>query len=181
MSGTLSYAMGAGKAIVSTPYAYARERLAGGRGTLVAPQSSGALADAFIELLGDPRAANRAIGGRAYAYSRGMIWSTVGSEYARIFARAALPPCPAPSPGRSQGSRPSVADYPLHPVNRLHLGVMTGELGIWQHATGPFPNEAFGYCIDDVARALLVDLLHARVLGWDAVSSSAWQSLAIHA
>ena len=50
---------------------------------------------------------------------------------------------------------------------------MTGELGIWQHATGLVPNEAFGYCVDDVARALLVDLAHARVLGWDAVSSSA--------
>ena len=54
---------------------------------------------------------------------------------------------------------------------------MTGDLGIWQHATEAVPNEAFGYCVDDVARALLVDLAHARVLGWDAVSSSAWQSL----
>ena len=56
VSGTLSYAMSSGKAVVSTPYAYALERLAGGRGTLVAPASSKALADAFIELLGDRRA-----------------------------------------------------------------------------------------------------------------------------
>jgi len=94
VSGTLSYAMASGKPIVSTPYAYARERLAGGRGTLVAPQSSRALAEAFVELLGD-RERRLAIGARAYAYSRAMIWSTVGTEYARIFARAALP-VPAP-------------------------------------------------------------------------------------
>jgi hypothetical protein len=54
---------------------------------------------------------------------------------------------------------------------------MTGELGIWQHATGPAPNLAFGYCTDDVARALTVDLAHARVLGWDAVAESARRSL----
>ena len=69
VSGTLSYAMSSGKAVVSTPYAYALERLAGGRGTLVAPASSKALADAFIELLGD-REQRLAIGERAYAYSR---------------------------------------------------------------------------------------------------------------
>ena len=54
---------------------------------------------------------------------------------------------------------------------------MTGELGIWQHATGPAPNLAFGYCTDDVARALTVDLAHARMLGWDAVAESARRSL----
>ena len=66
---------------------------------------------------------------------------------------------------------------PLHPVNRQHLAEITGELGIWQHATGPEPNRAFGYCTDDVARALTVDLAHARVLGWDAVAESARRSL----
>ncbi len=54
---------------------------------------------------------------------------------------------------------------------------MTGELGIWQHATGPVPNREFGYCTDDVARALTVDLAHARVLGWVAVAESARRSL----
>jgi len=89
VSGTLSYAMGSGKAVVSTPYAYAKERLAGGRGRLVAPESSAALADAFIDLLGN-RVKRLAIGRRAYEYSRDMVWSSVGAEYNRIFARAAL-------------------------------------------------------------------------------------------
>jgi glycosyltransferase involved in cell wall biosynthesis len=97
VSGTLSYAMSSGKAIVSTPYAYALERLAAGRGTLVAPASSQALADAFIDLLGD-RERRLAIGQRAYAYSRGMIWSTVGTTYERIFARVAAPALPPSRP-----------------------------------------------------------------------------------
>jgi hypothetical protein len=70
-----------------------------------------------------------------------------------------------------------VGRRPLYPVNRQHLAEITGELGIWQHATGPAPNLAFGYCTDDVARALTVDLAHARVLGWDAVAESARRSL----
>jgi hypothetical protein len=54
---------------------------------------------------------------------------------------------------------------------------MTGPLGIWQHAVGPVPDHAFGYCTDDVARALLVDLAHAPEVGWGAVEESAWRSL----
>jgi glycosyltransferase involved in cell wall biosynthesis len=88
VSGTLSYAMGAGKAIVSTPYAYAREQLAGGRGRLVPPGSTDALANTLVELLLDP-VSRGSLARRAYAYSRGMVWSEVGAKYRRIFARAA--------------------------------------------------------------------------------------------
>jgi hypothetical protein len=71
-----------------------------------------------------------------------------------------------------------VADHPLYPINRQHLDVLGGPLGIWQHAAGSTPDGAFGYCTDDVARALMVDLLHQRELGWEAVRDSAWRSLA---
>jgi len=86
VSGTLSYAMGAGRAIVSTPYAYAAELLAGGRGVLVPPGSPAHLAAALNEVLGndDLRAA---IGRRAYEHSRRMVWSEVGAEYRRLFER----------------------------------------------------------------------------------------------
>jgi hypothetical protein len=70
-----------------------------------------------------------------------------------------------------------VADRPLYPISRLHLDALGGPLGIWQHAVGPIPNESFGYCTDDVARALLVDLLHQRDIGWAAVRENAWLSL----
>ena len=54
---------------------------------------------------------------------------------------------------------------------------MTGPLGVWQHAAGPIPDKAFGYCTDDVARALSVDLLHRRELGWTAVRPTARRSM----
>jgi hypothetical protein len=65
----------------------------------------------------------------------------------------------------------------MHPVSRRHLDELGGELGILQHAIGSKPDPAHGYCVDDVARSLQVDLLHARGLGWVSVSRSAWRSL----
>jgi hypothetical protein len=66
---------------------------------------------------------------------------------------------------------------PLHPVSRLYLEAISDEVGIFQHAAGAVADPAHGYCADDVARALQVDLLHARVLGWPAVAPSAWRNL----
>jgi glycosyltransferase involved in cell wall biosynthesis len=88
VSGTLSYAMSAGKAIVSTPYAYAVELLAGGRGEIVGHATSAELARAFIALLRDPER-RAAMGGLAYAHSRRMIWPEVGASYRRVFSRVA--------------------------------------------------------------------------------------------
>jgi hypothetical protein len=65
----------------------------------------------------------------------------------------------------------------LYPISRHHLEVMTGELGIFQHAVGSRPDPTHGYCVDDVARALEVDLLHARSLGWAAVAESVRRGL----
>jgi hypothetical protein len=62
-------------------------------------------------------------------------------------------------------------------VNRHHLEAMTSDLGIWQHAIGANPDPRFGYCTDDVARAIVVDMLHSRQIGWRAVDSSARRSL----
>jgi len=84
VSGTLSYAMGAGRAIVSTPYTYAEDLLADGRGVLVAPGSAAALADALCALIDDPGLRAR-IGSRAFAFSRRMLWSAVGAEYQALF------------------------------------------------------------------------------------------------
>jgi glycosyltransferase involved in cell wall biosynthesis len=91
VSGTLSYAMSAGKAIVSTPYAYAAELLAAGRGVLLDQTSPAALAEAFIGLLRDPER-RAAIGARAYDHSRRMIWPEVGAQYRRVFARVGVAP-----------------------------------------------------------------------------------------
>lgn len=88
VSGTLSYAMGAGRAIVSTPYAYAAELLAHGRGILVEPGSPARFAAALTTVLGDHELRS-ALGRRAYDHSRGMVWSQVGAAYGRIFDRVA--------------------------------------------------------------------------------------------
>ena len=70
-------------------------------------------------------------------------------------------------------------DLPIvHPVHREHLEELTGEFGIMQHARGTLADPDHGYCTDDVARALVVDLLQARVVGWEAVATSACRSLA---
>jgi glycosyltransferase involved in cell wall biosynthesis len=86
VSGTLSYAMGAGRAIVSTPYAYAAELLDGGRGVLAPPGSPAAWADALIGLL-ESDELRAAVGRRAYEHSRAMVWSNVGAQYRQLFAR----------------------------------------------------------------------------------------------
>jgi glycosyltransferase involved in cell wall biosynthesis len=96
VSGTLSYAMGAGRAIVSTPYTYAEELLADGRGVLVAPGSPASFAVALGSLIGDPALRAR-IGARAFAYSRRMVWSAVGREYRNLFARVSVATQRAPS------------------------------------------------------------------------------------
>jgi glycosyltransferase involved in cell wall biosynthesis len=88
VSGTLAYAMGAGKAIVSTRSAYAEEQLAGGRGRFVETGSPKEYAEAIIDLLGDPDS-RTAMGKRAYDHSRGMVWWEVGRQYRTIFDRAA--------------------------------------------------------------------------------------------
>ena len=63
--------------------------------------------------------------------------------------------------------------FPLYPVERRHLEALSDEVGILQHAIGSRPDPAHGYCNDDVARALQVDLLHQQVLGWQHVAESA--------
>ena len=99
VSGTLSYAMGAGRAIVSTPYAYAAELLAGGRGLLVPPASPAAWADALIGLLENDEL-RAAVGRRAHEHSRAMVWSNVGTQYRQLFARVVagtrIPALPLP-------------------------------------------------------------------------------------
>jgi hypothetical protein len=70
-----------------------------------------------------------------------------------------------------------VSDRPLHPARRRHLEAITGPLGIWQHARAAVPDESFGYCTDDVARALEVDLLQRSSVGWAVVSPTAHQSM----
>jgi len=87
VSGTLAYALGAGKAIISTPYWHAAELLDNGRGALVPFEDPAAIADTAIELL-DNDAAREAMRKRAYLYARHMVWNRVAQSYMRAFVRA---------------------------------------------------------------------------------------------
>ena len=91
VAGTLAYAMAAGKASVSTPYRYASETLADGRGLLVTPGSTAAMSDALITLLLD-QDLRRTMSQRAYAHGRGMTWSQIAATYTRLFERLAAAP-----------------------------------------------------------------------------------------
>ncbi len=85
VSGTLAYAIGCGKAVVSTPYLYANELLALDRGVIAEFRNSDSIADAILMLLDDP-AMRAAIERRAYRFGRRMTWPHVASEYSALFS-----------------------------------------------------------------------------------------------
>ena len=84
VSGTLAYAVGCGKAIVSTPYLYAQELLAHQRGFLAEFRDAASIAENLLALLDDP-VLRRSTERRAYRYGRQMTWPHVAEEYGRLF------------------------------------------------------------------------------------------------
>ena len=88
VSGTLSYALGCGRAIVSTPYLYAQEVLAGGRGILVPFRNPGEIARTLVRLLEDRQLRER-LQRAAYALGREMTWPRVAKAYGDLLAEVA--------------------------------------------------------------------------------------------
>jgi len=99
-SGTLSYAAGLGKPIVSTPYVHAHELLADGRGRLVPFDDAEAMADAVCALMGD-NALRGALAKRIHLHSRGSVWSSIVARIVEAARLAIAPPLLARSPERS--------------------------------------------------------------------------------
>jgi glycosyltransferase involved in cell wall biosynthesis len=140
-SGTLSYAVALGKAVVSTPYLHARELLAGDAGRLIEPDSAPAIAAAVNALL-DDREELLALQRRAYAKGRQTIWPRFADGAAALIETAIAPDGrPAPitaTPGLSG------------------VFAMSDRTGILQHGIGVVPDRRHGYCVDDNARALML-------------------------
>jgi glycosyltransferase involved in cell wall biosynthesis len=153
-SGTLAYALGAGKAVISTPYAYARELLADGRGILVPFRDASAIATEIVGLLDEPEK-RLEMRRRAGAYGQAMLWPAVGKAYLRTFERARNEQSArlrTAFRAHTLASRP--AELPK--VNLDHIETMTDDTGILQHANFNVPRYDEGYCTDDNARALLL-------------------------
>ena len=157
VSGTLAYTLGAGKAVISTPYWYAQEMLADKRGVLVPFNDPAALAEQVINLLSN-EAERHAMRKRAYMFGRAMIWSEVAKRYMECFERARAERRHYIQPGFIAKA---LDKYPseLPPLKMDHLKAMTDETGILQHALFTVPNYSHGYTTDDNARALLVSIL----------------------
>lgn len=161
-SGTLSYAVALGKAVVSTRYVHARELLADDVGVLIEPGSAEAIAGAVTALLDDPvrlAATQR----RAYARGRTTIWPAFAEATAGLVARAV-----APAPRTvSLSVAPGVSG----------VLAMSDATGMLQHAIGVVPDRRHGYCLDDNARALMVmnvapGLSRSERMNWSMIYAS---------
>lgn len=140
-SGTLSYAVALGKAVVSTPYVHARELLAGGAGVLIEPDSHHALARAITALL-DDHALLTEVKRRAYDRGRATLWP----EFARSGAALVREAIGEVAQDTPVTARPGLSG----------VFAMSDSTGMLQHAIGVVPDRNHGYCLDDNVRALML-------------------------
>jgi glycosyltransferase involved in cell wall biosynthesis len=157
VSGTLAIALGAGKAIVSTPYWHAKELLADDRGVLVPFENPAAIAEAVLRLL-DNDGERHAMRKRAYLHSRETIWPKTARKYMASFQRARFERTLRPKAAQKDDLAANAPDT-LPVLNITHMLNMTDDTGILQHAIFSVPNASEGYTTDDNARALIVSTL----------------------
>ncbi len=152
-SGSLSYAAGAGAAVISTPYWHAEELLADGRGILFKFGDHQSLSKILIKILNNPNEMH-ALRKKAYDYGRTHIWPEIGKQYFKLISNILK-------------SNEEIKVNEAHIINPLamptfslkHIKRLTYDTGIIQHALYNVPNLKKGYCIDDNSRALLMTLM----------------------
>ncbi|WP_295129387.1 glycosyltransferase [uncultured Chitinophaga sp.] len=152
-SGTLTYALGAGSAVLSTPYWYAKELLADGRGKLFDFKNSNELANTMNSLLDNP-AELKQLKFTAAAYGRQLQWSQMGARYRQMARKILATPRPT-----VVNTKPVPDVSNLTPLNLSHVRRLTDNTGIVQHAKFGIPNLKEGYCLDDNSRALMMMLM----------------------
>jgi glycosyltransferase involved in cell wall biosynthesis len=163
-SGALSYAMGAGAAVVSTPYWHAQELLADGRGCLFPFKDHAALSRVLLELIGSPTELRR-VRDAAVAFAHSMAWPRIGDEYYDVIRNALQmwSQRRTPSPIHLEIEPATASSLPE--LSLSHLRRLTDDTGIIQHATYSVPARNTGYCVDDNARALIVAVHADRLHG----------------
>ena len=156
-SGTLSYAFGCGKAIISTPFWHANELLINDRGIIVPFNNPHEIAKAIDTLISN-ETLRHSIRKRAYIMGREMVWSNVAHLYIESFIKAR----------KSKSVNGKIVlkiksldeeNFNLPKIKTGHLQKLTDSTGILQHAKYSVPNFSDGYCLDDNARALIFTVL----------------------
>ncbi len=164
VSGTLAYTLGAGKAVISTPYYYAEELLSDGRGIIVPFNDPQAIAEQVVWLL-EHEAERHAMRKQAYLFGQEMVWKKVARRYAASFEKTMAQRLTAPR----LLALPTITlhqELVTMPEIRLdHLQRMTDDTGLLQHAVYSVPNYHFGYTTDDNARGLLLTVLLEELNG----------------
>lgn len=155
-SGTLSYAVGVGSAVISTPYWHASELLAEGRGMLFDFNDSDELTSTLIQLLDHPEELNK-IKRKAFDYGKKITWPKTGEKYVAV-AKECLNGVNFDVDKKENGLDLLI----LPPFSLNHIKRLTDDSGIIQHAKFGIPNLKEGYCLDDNARALLMVLMAYR-------------------
>lgn len=152
-SGTLSYAVGAGNAVISTPYWHAEELLADGRGCLFEFNDYAALSVLLTDLLDHPDQL-KLLRNNAHTYGQQITWPKSGAKYIELAETIIKNKIEQPD------KKETILDPLMLPPFLLdHIKRMTDDTGIIQHAKFGIPNLKEGYCLDDNARALLMVLM----------------------
>ncbi len=151
-SGTLSFAVGTGKAVVSTPYWAAIELLDNGRGKLVRFGDSKQIAEAITEILQND-SLFYSLRRQAYEYGRSRTWPQIGQTYWKLFGAKRLPVRIA-TRVKPMGAK-AISSIEVPEPSLDHLKRLTDNTGLYQHAKFTIPNREYGYCTDDNARAVI--------------------------
>jgi glycosyltransferase involved in cell wall biosynthesis len=145
VSGTLSYALGCGRATISTPSRYSEEMLSNEKGLLAEFKNPESFTEAIDRILSDEEL-KRNLERRAYSFTRPMIWQNIASRYLHVFNRVV------------RLREETTKKFPT--IKLHHLRNLTDEFGCIQFSKDAYPDKSSGYTLDDNARALIAAVLH---------------------
>ncbi|MBU2545386.1 glycosyltransferase [Patescibacteria group bacterium] len=146
VSGTLSYALGCGKAVISTKTEYAKHIINKENGILVSSKNSEEITKGILRLISDEKT-SKAMAAQSYKDTRPMIWPNVAQSYLKLYKKFA---------------KLEIEENKLPEIKFDHVVKMTDDFGIIQHANYNNPNKRFGYSLDDVSRALIACAMYYR-------------------